>query len=273
MKAPVMTALASSSVTHAPTHSLTHSFDHKTALVTGASSGIGLSTAQALLAAGARRVYITGRDQTKLAAARAQLGDRAVAVVADSADIASLATLQNEITQRGDRLDILVANAGVAHNNAFGDTTPAAFDRVFDINVKGVFFTVQTLLPLVNDGGAIVLNASIAGNLGMPNLSVYSASKAAVRSFARSWASDLKPRRIRVNTVSPGVTRTPILETGLGMNAAHIEGLGQFLAEASPAGRMGDPAEIAAAVLFLASGAASYVNGIELVVDGGFSQV
>lgn len=248
-------------------------FKQKTALITGGTSGIGLATAHALLAQGASRVYITGRDQLKLAAAREQLGERAIAVHADSADIASLAALHSEVAQRGDQLDILFANAGIAINNALGDTTPADFDRLFDTNVKGVFFTVQTLLPLVRDGGAIVLNASIAANLGMANLSLYNASKAAVRSFARSWATDLKERRIRVNAISPGVTRTPILETGLGMGAAQIDGLAQFLAEASPAGRMGGAEEIAAAALFLASSAASYINGTELVVDGGFSQV
>jgi NAD(P)-dependent dehydrogenase (short-subunit alcohol dehydrogenase family) len=248
-------------------------FEKQTALVTGASSGIGLATARALLAQGARRVYITGRDAGKLHSAAASLGERATAIEADSADIASLARLHAAIAQRGDRLDILFANAGVAINNAFGDTSPAAYNALFDINVKGVFFTVQTLLPLLNDGAAVVLNASIAGNLGMPNLSLYNASKAAVRSFARSWASDLKPRRIRVNAISPGVTRTPILHTGLAMNEAQVDGLAHYLADAAPAGRMADPEEIAAAVLFLASGAASYVNGAELVADGGFSQV
>lgn len=248
-------------------------FEQQTALVTGASSGIGLATAHALLAQGARRVYITGRDAAKLQRAAAGLGDRAIAIAADSADPASLAQLHAAIAQRGDRLDVLFANAGVAVNNAFGDTSPAAYATLFDINVKGVFFTVQTLLPLLNDGAAVVLNASIAGNLGMPNLSLYNASKAAVRSFARSWASDLKPRRIRVNAISPGVTRTPILHTGLAMNEAQIDGVAQFLAEASPAGRMGEADEIAAAVCFLASSAASYINGTELVADGGYSQV
>jgi NAD(P)-dependent dehydrogenase (short-subunit alcohol dehydrogenase family) len=248
-------------------------FEQQTALVTGASSGIGLATARALLAQGARRVYLTGRDAAKLQRAAAGLGDRAIAIAADSADLASLAHLYAAIDQRGDRLDVLFANAGVAINNAFGDTSPTAYTTLFDINVKGVFFTVQTLLPLLNDGAAVVLNASIAGNLGMPNLSLYNASKAAVRSFARSWASDLKPRRIRVNAISPGVTRTPILHTGLAMNEAQIDGVAQFLAETSPAGRMGEADEIAAAVLFLASPAASYINGAELVADGGFSQV
>ncbi|GAB2869097.1 SDR family oxidoreductase [Pseudoduganella ginsengisoli] len=248
-------------------------FEQKTALVTGASSGIGFATAQAFLAQGARRVYITGRDHDKLHSAAATLGERALPVAADSADAASLAQLHAAIAQRGDRLDVLFANAGVATNNAFGDTSPAAYSTLFDINVKGVFFTVQTLLPLLNDGAAVVLNASIAGNLGMPNLSLYNASKAAVRSFARSWASDLKERRIRVNAISPGVTRTPILQTGLAMNDAQIEGVSQMLAHMSPAGRMADAEEIAAAVLFLASPAASYVNGVELVADGGFSQV
>jgi NAD(P)-dependent dehydrogenase (short-subunit alcohol dehydrogenase family) len=249
------------------------SFEQQVALVTGASSGIGLAIARALLAQGARRVYLTGREPEKLHAAAAALGERAVAVTADSASIADLARLHEAVAQRGDRLDALFANAGVAINNAFGDTSPAAYDTLFDTNVKGVFFTVQTLLPLLNDGAAVVLTASIAGNLGMPDLSLYNASKAAVRSFARSWASDLKARRIRVNALSPGVTRTPILHTGLAMNEAQIDGLAHFLLDASPAGRMAETDEIANAALFLASPAASYINGAELVADGGFSQV
>ncbi len=168
---------------------------------------------------------------------------------------------------------MLFANAGVATNNVFGQTSRAQFDALFDTNVKGMFFTVQAMLPLLNDAAAVVLNASVAGSKGMPDLSVYNASKAAVRSLARSLATDLKARRIRVNTISPGVTRTPILANGLGMGAEQIAGLEQFLHGAAPAGRMGEPEEIAMAVLFLASDAASYINGAELSVDGGLAQV
>ena len=248
-------------------------FDNCVALVTGGSSGIGLASARALLAQGARRVYITGRDGDRLAGAAHALGERAVAIAADVAQPAQLERVREAIGARGDRLDVLFANAGVAHNNLLGETGEAQFDAIFDTNVRGVFFTVQTMLPLLKDGASIVLNASVAGNKGMANLSVYSASKAAVRAFARAWATDLKPRGIRVNTVSPGVTETPILARGLGMDAAAIAGVQGYLAMAAPAGRMAQPEEIANAVLFLASAAASYINGVELSVDGGLAQV
>jgi NAD(P)-dependent dehydrogenase (short-subunit alcohol dehydrogenase family) len=248
-------------------------FDDLTAVVTGGSSGIGLATAKALLAQGARRVYITGRDGDRLASAAHALGERAVAVQCEVAKVAELARLTAAVEANGERIDVLFANAGVAHNNTLGATTQADFDALFDTNVRGVFFTVQALLPLLVDGASVVLNASVAGLKGMPNLSVYSASKAAVRSFARTWASDLKPRGIRVNVISPGVTRTPILSGGLGMNEQAIAGTEAYLAAAAPSGRMADAGEIASAVLFLASPAASYVNGVELCVDGGLAQV
>ena len=252
---------------------MTSTFENRIALVTGAASGIGLATARALLAAGARRVYLVGRNADRLAGAAYALGERAVALQADVSVLGDLERLRDSIAERGDQLDLLFANAGVAMNNQFGATGEALFDATFDTNVRGVFFTVQTLLPVLKDGSSIVLNASVAGIKGMPNLSVYSASKAAVRSFARTWAVDLKPRAIRVNTISPGVTRTPILSTGLGMDAAAIAGTEAFLAVTAPSGRMAEAAEIAGAVLFLASSAASYVNGIELCVDGGLAQI
>jgi NAD(P)-dependent dehydrogenase (short-subunit alcohol dehydrogenase family) len=248
-------------------------FEGKTALVTGASSGIGLASARALLRHGARRVYLTGRDAGRLAAAVDQLGARAVAVDGDVTVEADLERIKAVIERNDDRLDVLFANAGVATNNVFGQTGRGEFDAMFDTNVKGIFFTVQTLLPLLNDGAGVVLNASIAAAKGMPNLSLYNASKAAVRSLARSLATDLKARRIRVNAISPGVTRTPILANGLGMGAQQIAGLEQFLHDAAPSGRMGEPDEVAMAVLFLASDAASYINGAELSVDGGLAQV
>ncbi|WP_348946527.1 SDR family oxidoreductase [Chitinibacter sp. FCG-7] len=196
-----------------------------------------------------------------------------LALRTDVADLAQIEQLKTAILERGDRLDVIFANAGVAHNNSLGTTHEADFSRIFDSNVKGVFFTVQTLLPLLNDGGSIVLNASVASNKGMPNLSLYSASKAAVRSFARSWANDLKNQQIRVNAISPGVTRTPIMENGLKMSEEQIAQFAAYLVDAAPAGRMAHTDEIAAAVLFLASAAASYINGIELSVDGGFTQI
>jgi NAD(P)-dependent dehydrogenase (short-subunit alcohol dehydrogenase family) len=248
-------------------------FSSKTVLITGGSSGIGFATAKAFLAQGAARVYLTGRDANKLAKVAAELGGKAIGIVADVADLTQLEQLKTTITENGDQLDIIFANAGVAHNNSVGSTSAADFATIFDTNVKGVFFTVQTLMPLVKQGGSIVLNASVAGNKGMPNLSLYNASKAAVRSFARSWANDLKAQQIRVNAISPGITRTAIQETGLKMNAEQIEQTAAYMVDAAPAGRMGHPDEIAAAVLFLASDAASYINGIELSVDGGLTQI
>lgn len=248
-------------------------FDYQTALITGASSGIGYAAARALLERGARRVYISGRDPDRLAGAAHHLGERVVAVQADVARPATLEALRSAVERHGDRLDVLVANAGIAHNNHFGSTGQAAFDTIFDTNVRGVFFTVQTLLPLLNDGASVVLTGSVAGIKGMANLSAYSASKAAVRSFARCWATDLAARRIRVNTVSPGVTETPILSGGLGLDAAALEGLRGYLAAAAPAGRLARAEEIADVIAFLASSDSSYLNGAELCADGGLAQV
>ncbi|MDP1978392.1 SDR family oxidoreductase [Undibacterium sp.] len=248
-------------------------FSEQVILITGGSSGIGLASAQAFINAGAKRVYITGRSQARLTKAREILGDRAIPVEADVASISDLQTLHTKVAANGDKLDVLFANAGIAIHNQFGSTTDVEFATTFDTNVKGLFFTVQSLLPLMKPASAIVLNASIAASKGMPNLSLYNASKAAVRSFARSWANDLKDSLIRVNTISPGVTRTPIMENGLGMKEEDIAHFSAYLAGAAPAGRMGRPEEIAAAVLFLASKAASYVNGVELCADGGLIQV
>jgi NAD(P)-dependent dehydrogenase (short-subunit alcohol dehydrogenase family) len=248
-------------------------FHGKTVLVTGSSTGIGLASAHGFLQQGAKRVYVTGRDESKLAEALQQLGDNARTVTADVADLSQIARLKDRIQADDHQLDIIVANAGVAHYNALGKTSEAEYATIFDINVKGMFFTIQTLLPLLKDGGSIVLNASIASSKGMPNLSLYSASKAAVRSFARSWANDLKERKIRVNSVSPGVTRTPIMENGLKMSNDQIAQFSAFLEQTSPTRRMAQPQEIANAILFLASDAASYINGIELTVDGGLTQI
>lgn len=250
-----------------------HQFNDQIVLITGGSSGIGLASARAFIAAGAKRVYITGRSAAKLDQAREELGSKVVAIVADVANQADLNRLHNDIQARGDKLDVLFANAGIAIRNQFGHTAENEYGNIFDTNVKGLFFTVQTLLPLLNDGASVVLNASIAASLGMANLSLYNASKAAVRSFARSWATDLKDRNIRVNAVSPGVTRTPIMENGLGMSEQDIANFSAYLAGAAPIGRMAHPDEIAAPVLFLASKAASYINGVELSVDGGLTQV
>jgi NAD(P)-dependent dehydrogenase (short-subunit alcohol dehydrogenase family) len=248
-------------------------FQGKTVLVTGGSTGIGYASALAFLQQDAKRVYITGRDEAKLAQAAQKLGGNARAVVADVADLSQIARLKDRMEADDSQLDVIVANAGVAHYNDMGKTTEAEYASIFDINVKGMFFTIQTLMPLLKDGSSIVLNASIAASMGMPNLSLYSASKAAVRSFARSWANDLKGRKIRVNCVSPGVTRTPIMENGLNMSGDQIAQFSAFLEQTSPIGRMAQPGEIAAAILFLASDAASYINGVELSVDGGLTQI
>ena len=244
-----------------------------TGVVTGGSTGIGRAIAQALLADGARRVYITGRSAGNLEQAVALLGPGAVAVVSDVAEPADLQRLRSEIEQRGDRLDFVFANAGIAENNRFGDTGEAEFARIFDINVKGVFFSVQTLLPLLKDGAAVVLTASMVANKGYEQLSLYNASKAAVRSFARSWANDLKARRIRVNALSPGYTRTPIMENGLKWDEARIAAFEEQAKEAVPLGYVARPEDIASAALFLASADAGYVNGVELTVDGGLTQI
>lgn len=248
-------------------------FENQTILITGGNSGIGLASVQAFLDQGAKRVYITGRDKKKLMQVQEQLGERIIGIEADAAQLEQIKQLKDHIKINQDQLDVVFVNAGIAENNSLGETSEEQFDASFDINVKGVFFTVQTLLPLIKQGGNIILNASVASNKGMPNLSVYSASKAAVRSFARTWCNELKDRKIRVNTISPGVTKTPILQTGLKMTEENMTEFSNYMSVATPAGRMADASEIAAAVTFLASNAASYVNGIELSVDGGFTQI
>lgn len=246
---------------------------NQVAVVTGGSTGIGFAIAQQLIHEGAKRVYITGRSLDTLNLAAQTLGATAISVVSDVAKLPDLEALKYAIEQRGDTITHLFANAGIAEYNSFGTSTESEFDKTFDINVKGVFFTVQTLLPLMRESSAIVLTGSIVGNKGMENLSIYSASKAAVRSFARTWANDLKARKIRVNTISPGLTRTPIMENGLKLNAEQFAQLQAYASTAVPLGYIADPKEIASAALFLASNEASYINGIELTVDGGMTQI
>lgn len=248
-------------------------FNNKVILITGGSTGIGLATAKQFIENGAKKVYVTGRNIESLNSAKSQLGEKLFPIQSDTSSLQDISLLISQIKNNGDTLDILFANAGIAETNNFGETTENEFDKTFDINVKGMFFTVQSALEILKDGAAIILNASIVSNKGMANLSLYNASKAAVRSFARTWSNDLKTKAIRVNAVSPGVTLTPIMKNGLKMDDAAIAGFAQMLAQNSPIGRMAEPSEIAAAVLFLASDAASYVNGIELSVDGGFAQI
>ncbi len=242
----------------------------KIALVTGGSSGIGLGAAKELAAQGAR-VFITGRRQQELDAAVEQIGPSATALRADASVLSDLDAVYAQIAKKAGRLDILFANAGGGDLMPLGAITEEHFDRIFGTNVRGVLFTVQKALPLLSDGASVILTSSTAAIQGTASFSVYSASKAAVRNFARSWALDLKDRGIRVNAVSPGPVRTPGLG-GLVPEEAR-QGLFDQLASQVPLGRLGEPGEIGKAVAFLASDAASFVNGIELFVDGGMAQV
>jgi len=244
----------------------------KVALVTGGTSGIGLATAERFIAEGAT-VFITGRKQEQLDAAIKQLGPKATGVQGDVAKLADLDKLYETIKSKAGRLDVLFANAGGGDFLPLGQITEAHYDKWFGINVKGLLFTVQKALPLMTGGGAIVLNASIVSIKGMPAFSVYSATKAAVRSFARGWSIDLKGKNIRVNVVSPGVVVTPAYKTELGMNDEQIKGFVEQTSQTTPLGRPGTPDEIAKAVVFLASDDSSYVTGIELFVDGGMAQI
>ncbi|WP_321939422.1 SDR family NAD(P)-dependent oxidoreductase [Paraburkholderia sp. J8-2] len=249
--------------------------DNKIALVTGATSGIGLATAQRFAAEGAH-VYLTGRRQAELDAAVQSIreaGGQATGVRVDSTKLKELDALYAQIKEEQGRLDVLFANAGGGSMLPFGNITEEHFDDTFNRNVKGVLFTVQKALPLLARGASVILTGSTAGSAGTAAFSVYSASKAAVRSFARNWILDLKDRQIRVNTISPGATRTPGLLDLAGDDAAQRQGLADYLAAQIPMGRLGEPGEIASAALFLASDDASFVNGIELFVDGGQQQV
>ena len=242
----------------------------KIALVTGGSTGIGLASAQELAAQGAK-VYITGRRQQELDAAIALIGSSAKGIRADVSRLDDLDKVYAQIAEESGRLDILFANAGGGDMLALGAITEEHFDRIFGTNVRGVLFTVQKALPLLGAGSSIILTASTVSVKGTANFSVYSASKAAVRNFARSWALDLQGRGIRVNVVSPGPVKTP----GLGGLVAEEERQGLFdaLAAQVPLGRIGEPAEVGKAVAFLASDAASFINAIELFVDGGMAQI
>ena len=243
----------------------------KTALVTGGSSGIGLATAKRFVDEGAY-VFITGRREPELARAVKEIGRNVTAVQGDVSNPDDLDRLFAQIKREKGRLDVVFANAGVARYAPLGTISEEFYDSIFDINVKGVLFTVQRALPLLPDGAAIILNASIVGSKGFASNSVYSATKAAVRSFARTWTSDLKDRHIRVNAVSPGATDTPGLNELLGSSEAGQQ-RAKTIASTVPLGRRGTPDEIAKAVVFLASDDSSFITGAELFVDGGFAQV
>ena len=239
----------------------------KVAVITGGSAGIGLATTKQFVQEGAY-VYITGRRQPELDAAVAAIGPNVTAIRADVAKLADLDRVYAQVGREKGRVDIVFANAGIGDLVPLGQITEEHYDKTFDINVKGLLFTVQKALPLMPDGGAIVLNASIVSIKGFPGFSVYSATKAAVRSFARTWTSDLKDRGIRVNVVSPGPIDTPLLN----QTFADPDKL-KALASTVTMGRLGRPEEIAKAVVFLASADSSFVTGVELFVDGGSAQV
>ena len=243
----------------------------KIALITGGTSGIGLATAKQFVKEGAF-VFITGRREGELAAAVKDIGRNVTGIQGDVSNLDDLDRLFAQIKREKTKLDIVFANAGVAKYSALGNITEELYDSIFNINVKGLLFTVQKALPLLPDGASIILNSSIVGSKGLSSNSVYSATKAAVRSFARTWTTDLKDRKIRVNAVSPGSIDTP----GLGELLASSE-VGEqrkkMISNSIPLGRFGTPEEIARAVVFLASNDSSYVTGTELFVDGGFAQV
>jgi len=243
----------------------------KVALVTGGNSGIGLATAKAFVNEGAF-VFITGRREAELAAAVEEIGGHVAAVQGDVSNRGDLDRLFEQIKKEKGRLDIVFANAGVARYAPLGDITDEFYDAIFDVNVKGVLFTVQKALPLMPDGASIILNASIVASKGFSANSVYSATKAAVRSFARTWTTDLKARRIRVNAVSPGSIDTPGLNDLLASSETGQQ-RAKMIASAVPLGRFGAPSEIAKAVVFLASDDSSYITAAELFVDGGLAQV
>ena len=245
--------------------------DGKVSLVTGGTSGIGLATANALAREGAY-VYITGRRERELTTAVQQIGGNATGVRGDVSNARDLDRLFEQIRDEKGRLDVLFANAGVARYAALGNNTEELYDSIFNVNVKGVLFTLQKALPLMPDGATIILNASVVGSKGLSSNSVYSATKASIRSFARTWTTDLKHRGIRVNAISPGTIDTPGLSDLLA-SAEAGEQRCKMVASAIPLGRFGRPDEVAKAVVFLASDESSYITGSELFVDGGFAQV
>jgi NAD(P)-dependent dehydrogenase (short-subunit alcohol dehydrogenase family) len=251
-----------------------HSSKHagKVALVTGGSTGIGLATAKRFAREGAT-VFITGRRQAELDAAVVEIGHGARAIRGDISSAADLKTIVEAVAAAHQRIDILFANAGGGEFVPLGEITEAQFDKYFGINVKGTLLTVQSALPLMRPGSAIVITGSIASMQGTPAFGVYAATKAALRSFARTWASDLKGRDIRVNVVAPGVVVTPAYKSELKLSDDQIEAYSKEVSATTPLGRVGDADEIAKAVSFLASDDASYITGTELFVDGGLAQV
>jgi NAD(P)-dependent dehydrogenase (short-subunit alcohol dehydrogenase family) len=243
----------------------------KVAIITGGSSGIGLAIAKRFVSEGAY-VFITSRRQSELDKAVAEVGENVTAVQGDVSKLEDLDRLYSAVSSQGRRIDVVVAGAGLVVLAPITTATLEQFDQTFDTNARGAFFTVQKALPLMNDGGSIILIASAGKNKATPSRSLYSGTKAALRAFVRTWTMELKDRGIRSNVLSPGATETPILEGLFGSKEAAQAGKSQ-LASATPLGRIGQPEEIAAAALFLASSEASFVAGIDLTVDGGLSAV
>lgn len=246
-------------------------FDGKVVVITGGNSGIGLATAQLFHNEGAR-IAISGRDQKTLDEASAAIGSGTLAIRADVAKLADIDSFFSQVAAKFGKFDVLFANAGIAKFAPASDTTEQLFDETFDINVKGLYFTLQKALPHLNDNAGIVLNSSVVGTKGGPGTSVYSASKAAVRSLARTFAAELVDRGIRVNVVSPGPIYTPILQKS-GMPQAGVDQFAENVKGRVPMKRFGTPEEVGHAVLFLASSEASYITGVDLNVDGGFGQL
>jgi NAD(P)-dependent dehydrogenase (short-subunit alcohol dehydrogenase family) len=243
----------------------------KVAVITGGSTGMGLATAKRFVQEGVDHVFITGRRKDTLDAAVSEIGEKATGVPGDVGSLNDLDRLYESVDGYGRTIDIVFANAGISQVASFGTVDEKFYDRHFNANVKGLFFTVQKALPLLKDGASIILNASIATIKGFSGISVYSATKAAVRSFARTWTNELRERHIRVNAISPGHIDTPIFESW--QQGEALTQMKEELAKNVPLGRLGDPDEIAKAVAFLASDEASYIAGIELFVDGGVAQI
>jgi NAD(P)-dependent dehydrogenase (short-subunit alcohol dehydrogenase family) len=243
----------------------------KVAVITGGSTGIGLATAKRFVEEGAY-VFITGRSQAEMDKAVAEIGENVTAVRTDVSKLEDLDRLYKEVSAKKGRIDIVFANAGFVELKATPDVTPEHFDKTFNTNARGVYFTVQKALPLINDGGSIILTASCNWPKGFPLYSTYSATKAAIRSFARTWTTELKGRKIRTNVISPGAIDTPIIDSQVDSKEA-ADKLKAEYAAVTPLGRVGRPEEIASAALFLASDESSYVAGIDLPVDGGITAV
>jgi NAD(P)-dependent dehydrogenase (short-subunit alcohol dehydrogenase family) len=250
---------------------MTNKFAGKVAVITGGSTGMGLATAKRFVEEGMDQVFITGRRREALDSAADKIGRNVTAVQGDVSNLADLDRLYAAVRKQNRKIDVLFANAGIAQLAPLRTVDEKFFELHFNVNVKGTFFTVQKALPLLNDGASIILTGSIVAIKGFPDISVYSATKAAVRSFARTWTNELRERRIRVNALSPGHIDTPIFDTW--QQGDELVKMKEELAKGVPLGRMGDPDEIAKAVSFLASDEASYVNGVELFIDGGVAQI